>query len=110
MKTTLLKILPACFTLFLAATLTFNYSNVIAQDATPADTTKSVKDNSSSFNDSVQFDDMEPIFYEATEDDAAAKPAESNTSNLTLYGGIIVGLVVVLVVLKKVGKKKPTKD
>ena len=45
-----------------------NPVQVIAQDAN-ADTVEAVQDNSSSFNDSVQFDDMEPIFYEAAEDE-----------------------------------------
>jgi len=110
MKTTLLKILPACFTLLLFATLMFCTGVTNAQEATATDTTKAVQDNSSSFNDSVQFDDMEPIFYEATEDDAAAKPAETGSTNLVLYGGIIVALIVVLVVLRRSSKKKPSKS
>jgi hypothetical protein len=110
MKTTLLKILPACFALLIFAALMFSTEMTMAQETTEPDTTKAVQDNSSSFNDSVQFDDMEPIFYEATEDEAAEKPAEGGSSNLALYGGIIVALIIVLVVLKKVSKKTPTKS
>ena len=76
----------------------------IAQDAAE-DTTQAVQDNSSSFNDSVQFDDMEPIFYEADEDDEAASDSGS-TSGIFLYVGIAVVLLVILIVLKKAGKKK----
>lgn len=111
MKTTLLKILTACFALLIFAALTFSAGMVNGQETTTEpDTTKAVQDNSSSFNDSVQFDDMEPIFYEATEDEAVEKPAEGGSLNLALYGGIIVALIVVLVVLRKVGKKKPSKS
>ena len=74
-----------------------------AQDAS-ADTTQAVQDNSSSFNDSVQCDDMEPIFYEAAEDDEAE--SDSGSSGIFLYVGIAVVLLVVLIVLKKAGKKK----
>lgn len=110
MKTPLLKILQACLTLLIFTALTFNAGVANGQDTTTEpDTTKAVKDNSSSFNDSVQFDDMEPIFYEATEDEAAEKPAESNSSNIALYGGIIVVLIIVLVFLRRAGKKKSTK-
>ena len=110
MKTTILKILPACFTLLLFAVLTFNAGVTNGQETTTPDTTKAVQDNSSSFNDSVQFDDMEPIFYEAAEDDAAEKPSETGSSSLVLYGGIIVALIAVLIVLRKSAKKKPSKS
>lgn len=111
MKTALFKILPACCTILLIVALSFHVEISLAQDTATSDTTKAVKDNSSSFNDSVQFDDMEPIFYEATEDDTAAeKPAENSSSGLALYGGIIVVLIVVLFALRKAGKKKPSKD
>ena len=71
---------------------------------TAQDTVEAVQDNSSSFNDSVQFDHMEPIFYEATEDEEPAP--ESGTSSIVLYVGIAIALLIILIVLKKVGKKK----
>lgn len=70
------------------------------------DKTEAAKDNSSSFNDSVQFDDMEPLFYEAKDDEKKEEVAAESGSGMMLYVGIAVVLIVVLVVLKKVGKKK----
>ncbi len=64
-----------------------------------------VQDNSSSFNDSVQFDDMEPVFYEAAKDTKAVAQ-EKESGGIVLYVGIAVVLIIVLVVLKKLGKKK----
>lgn len=76
----------------------------IAQEETTQDTVEAIQDNSSSFNDSVQFDDMEPIFYEATED--TVEPAAESGSGIVLYVGIAVVLLIILIVLKKFGKKK----
>ncbi len=74
-----------------------------AQDSTQE---TSVQDNSSSFNDSVQFDDMEPVFYEAAKDADKAAPAASSGGSIVLYVGIAIVLVIVLIVLKKFGRKK----
>ena len=75
----------------------------VAQDA-DKDTVEAVQDNSSAFNDSVQFDDMEPIFYEAADDEE--EPAAEGGSGIVLYVGIAVVLIIVLIVLKRMGKKK----
>jgi hypothetical protein len=78
----------------------------IAQEATDQDTVEVIEDNSSAFNDSVQFDDMEPVFYEAADDEEVTSSESGGTGNLWLYAGIAIVLVVVLIVLKKAGKKK----
>ena len=107
MKTSFLKLLSAGFLFLFVLGIMFHPLKTRAQEAEEAqeDTVAAVQDNSSSFNDSVQFDDMEPIFYEAADDDATEKVA-SESSNIMLYAGIAVVLLVVLIVLKKVGKKK----
>lgn len=74
-----------------------------AQDSTEQTT---VQDNSSSFNDSVQFDDMEPVFYEAAKEADTPAPAKSEGGSIILYVGIAIVLVVVLIVLKKAGGRK----
>jgi len=103
MKTTLLKLLTLSFLFLFVFGMVVSPFAAIAQDA-EKDTVEAVQDNSSSFNDSVQFDDMEPIFYEAAEDEA--EPASAGGSSIWLYVGIAVVLVIMLIVLKKVGKKK----
>jgi hypothetical protein len=84
-------------------------ASVMAQEAseeTTEDSVEVVEDNSSAFNDSVQFDDMEPVFYEATEDEEEATGTEEGMGGMLLYIGIAVVLIIVLIVLKKAGKKK----
>ncbi len=103
MKTTFLKLLSASFVFLFVSVMALNPTGALAQDA-DKDTVEVVQDNSSSFNDSVQFDDMEPIFYEAADDDE--ETASEGGSNIVLYGGIAVVLLIILIVLKKVGKKK----
>ena len=103
MKTTLLKLLATCFVFLFILGMALNPIHAIAQDA-EKDTVEAVQDNSSSFNDSVQFDDMEPIFYEATDDEEEV--ASEDNSNIILYAGIAVVLLVILIALRKVGKKK----
>jgi hypothetical protein len=103
MKTTLLKLLTGSFIFLFVLGMTLYPIHVMAQD-TEKDTVEAVQDNSSSFNDSVQFDDMEPIFYEAAEDDEVSVTDEG--SGMMLYVGIAIVLIVILIVLKKVGKKK----
>jgi len=103
MKTTLLKLLTLSFLFLFVFGMIVSPLAAIAQDA-EKDTVEAVQDNSSSFNDSVQFDDMEPIFYEAAEDEE--EPASEGGSSIWLYVGIAVVLVAMLIVLKKVGKKK----
>jgi len=100
MKATFLKLLSTSFLLLFVLGMVFSPVSVQAQD----EDSVTVQDNSSSFNDSVQFDDMEPIFYEAVEEEV--EPASGGDSNIMLYAGIAVVLLVVLIVLKKVGKKK----
>jgi hypothetical protein len=48
---------------------------------------------------------MEPVFYEAAEDEPAVAD-KADKGDIMLYVGIAVVLVVVLIVLKKVSKKK----
>jgi len=102
MKTTFLKLLSLSFLFLFVFGMIISPLTVIAQDA-EKDTVEA-PDNSSSFNDSVQFDDMEPIFYEAADDDA--EPASEEGSGIMLYVGIAVVLVIILILLKKVGGKK----
>ena len=104
MKTTLLKLLTASFISLFVLGMALYPIHVLAQD-TEKDTVEAVQDNSSSFNDSVQFDDMEPIFYEAAEDDDEVSVTDEG-SGMMLYVGIAIVLIVILIVLKKVGKKK----
>ena len=103
MKTTFLKLLSLSFLFLFAFGMVISPIAAIAQDA-EKDTVEAAEDNSSSFNDSVQFDDMEPIFYEAAEDEAETVSEEG--SGIMLYAGIAIVLVIVLIVLKKVGGKK----
>ena len=103
MKRTILKLLSLSFLFLFMLGMIVSPLAAIAQDA-ENDTVKAAQDNSSSFNDSVQFDDMEPIFYEAADDEAETISEEG--SSIMLYVGIAVVLVVILIVLKKVGKKK----
>ena len=62
MKATFLKLLSLSFLFLFTAGMIISPLSAIAQDA-DSDTAEAVQDNSSSFNDSVQFDDMEPVFY-----------------------------------------------
>jgi hypothetical protein len=103
MKATILKLLSLSFLFLFMAGMIISPLSAIAQDA-DNDTVEAAQDNSSSFNDSVQFDDMEPIFYEAADDEPETVSEEG--SSIMLYAGIAVVLVIVLVVLKKMGKKK----
>lgn len=102
MKTTFLKLLSVSFVFLFVLGLALTPICATAQDA-DKDTVEAVQDNSSSFNDSVQFDDMEPIFYEAADDE---EEASEGGSNIVLYAGIAVVLLIVLIVLRKAGKKK----
>jgi len=88
---------------------------VMAQEASEEaeqDTIEVVDDNSSAFNDSVQFDDMEPVFYEAADDDNATDEGPSIMFYVTMaialwpYIGIAAVLIIVLIILRKVSKKK----
>jgi hypothetical protein len=103
MKTTFLKLLSVSFIFLFVVGLIVSPLSGVAQDA-EKDTVEAVQDNSSAFNDSVQFDDMEPIFYEAADDEV--EPAIEEGSGIMLYVGIAVVLVIILIVLKKVGGKK----
>ena len=105
MKTSFLKLLSLSFLFLFVFGLIVSPIAAIAQDA-EKDTVEAVQDNSSSFNDSVQFDDMEPIFYEAADDEA--EPVSESSSGIFLYDGLADVLIVILIVLKKVGGKKKT--
>jgi Na+/H+ antiporter NhaC len=106
MKTSILKLIQASFFVAIVAALVVSPMMSIAQEATDQDTVEVIEDNSSAFNDSVQFDDMEPVFYEAADDEEVTSSESGGTGNLWLYAGIAIVLVVVLIVLKKAGKKK----
>jgi Na+/H+ antiporter NhaC len=106
MKTTIFKLIQASFFVAIVLALVVSPMMSIAQEATDQDTVEVIEDNSSAFNDSVQFDDMEPVFYEAADDEEVTSSESGGTGNLWLYAGIAIVLVVVLIVLKKVGKKK----
>lgn len=103
MKTTISKLFSASFVFLFVLGMALNPLQAMAQDS-EKDTVEAVQDNSSSFNDSVQFDDMEPIFYEASDDEEVSATDEG--SSMTLYVGIAVVFIIVLIILKKVGKKK----
>lgn len=104
MKTLFLKLALLGFAVLCISGMVLTPTVSTAQEAAQ-DTVQAVEDKSSSFNDSVQFDDMEPIFFEATEDDEEVA-TDSGSSSIILYVGIAVALLVILIVLKKVGKKK----
>lgn len=103
MKTIVSKLLSASFALLIILAMVISPLTISAQDNNEA-----AQDNSSSFNDSVQFDDMEPIFAEVSdeEDEVVADSSEEGGSSMMLYAGIAVVLLVVLIALKKMGKKK----
>lgn len=103
MKTTRFK-LNILGALFLMLAFLMYTPDSVAQEQNQ-DTTQAVQDNSSAYNDSVQFDDMEPVFYEATDDDDQV--ADEKGTSYLLYIGIIVALLVVLFVLRRAaGRKK----
>jgi hypothetical protein len=106
MKTTIFKLIQTSFLLAIVVGMLLTPLMGIAQEATDQDTVEVIEDNSSAFNDSVQFDDMEPVFYEAADDEEVTATEDSGTGSIMLYAGIAIVLVIVLVVLKKAGKKK----
>jgi Na+/H+ antiporter NhaC len=106
MKTSILKLIQASFFVAIVLALVVSPMMSIAQEATDQDTVEVIEDNSSAFNDSVQFDDMEPVFYEAADDEEVTSSESGGTGDLWLYAGIAIVLVVVLIVLRKAGKKK----
>lgn len=109
MRRSFLKLIQSSLFLALVFGLLMSPAMVMAQDASDEsdDSVEVVEDNSSAFNDSVQFDDMEPVFYEATDDEEKAADTDSGgMSGMLLYVGIAVVLIIVLIVLRKAGKKK----
>ena len=73
------------------------------QDTQSGDTTAVIDqtDDSSSFQDSVQYDDMDPIFYEAEEDEPAIAQKSKGMSTATIAGIIVVVLGIIIVLIKK---------
>lgn len=73
------------------------------QDTQAGDTTAVIDqtDDSSSFQDSVQYDDMDPIFYEAEEDEPTVAQKSKGMSTATIAGIIIVVLGIIIVLIKK---------
>ncbi len=105
MKATRFKVYVTSFVMMFVLGMALTPMIASAQDG-DKEKTEAAKDNSSAFNDSVQFDDMEPIFYEAKDEAKKEEVASEGGSGVMLYVGIAIVLIVVLVVLKKVGKKK----
>lgn len=107
MKTSFLKLIQSSLFVFVSLGLMLGSVSLMAQESTEEeDTLEVIQDNSSAFNDSVQFDDMEPVFYEAAEEDEEAVAENEGMGGIVLYVGIAVVLIIVLIVLKKAGKKK----
>jgi hypothetical protein len=106
MKTSILKLIQASFFVAIVLALVVSPMMSIAQEATDQYTVEGIEDNSAAFNDSVQFDDMEPVFYEAADDEEVTSSESGGTGDLWLYAGIASVRVVVLIVLRKAGKKK----
>ena len=75
----------------------------VAQDEA-ADTVESPS-TSSSFQDSVRFDDMDPIFYQAEEAPAAPVVKKTNTGIIIAVVVVVAGIVLWLVRKSMAGKK-----
>ena len=107
MRTSFLKLIQTSLFLVMVIGMLVSPVALLAQEGetNEQDTIEVIEDNSSAFNDSVQFDDMEPVFYEAAEEEAPAE-SEGGMGTMLLYVGIAVVLIIVLIVLKKAGKKK----
>jgi len=106
MKTAHFNLFSISFILLFVIGMIVMPLTTMAQEEVAQDTVEAIQDNSSSFNDSVQFDDMEPIFYEAADDNATPEPKSS--SGILLYVGIAVVLLIVLIALKRFSKKAKT--
>lgn len=63
-------------------------------------------DNSSAFQDSIKYDDMDPIFYEAEEEEAAAPAQESPQISTGLIIGIVAVVVIIIIFLIRRGSSK----
>lgn len=79
-----------------------------AQEGQSVDTTSAVEqsDESSAFQDSVRFDDMDPIFYEAEEDEPVMKQKSKGMSMTTVAIILVVVLGIIVVLVKKFTGKK----
>jgi capsular polysaccharide biosynthesis protein len=81
----------------------------VAQDASEANqdtATEERADDSSAFQDSIKYDDMDPIFYEAEEEEAAPAAPEKSM-NMGLIIGIVALVVIVVFILIRRSSKKP---
>ncbi len=79
-----------------------------AQEGQSTDTTSTVgqSDESSAFQDSVRFDDMDPIFYEAEEDEPLMKQKSKGMSMTTIAIILVVVLGIIIILVKKFTGKK----
>ncbi len=97
------------FYLSLLSFLVFvSFGLVNAQDTNEADQDTVVTeraDDSSAFQDSIKYDDMDPIFYEA-EEVAAAPEAADNSMNMGLIIGIVALVVIIVIFLIRRSSKK----
>ncbi len=82
--------------------------NLMAQDEKTADTTNVTgpAEESSAFQDSVRFDDMDPIFYEAEEEEPVMKQQSKGFSTGTIAIVLVVVLGIIIVVVRKFTAKK----
>ena len=84
-------------------------ANMMAQSNTTSDTARVTgpAEESSAFQDSVRFDDMDPIFYEAEEDEPVPEKKSTGWSPVTIAIILVVVLGVIIILIKKfTGKKK----
>jgi hypothetical protein len=106
MKKAYLTFIQTILTFVLMFGMQASLNPAMAQETNELDSIEVIDENSSAFNDSVQFDDMEPVFYEAADDEEATTSESSGYGSIVLYAGIAVALVFVLIVLRKSSKRK----
>ena len=63
-------------------------------------------DDSSAFQDSIKYDDMDPIFYEAEEEVVVETESSGGTMKYVIIAGILVVLVVIIGIVRKSSAKK----
>ncbi len=95
--------------LAIAGALLFAAPAMVMSQSEPASDTANVNgpaEESSAFQDSVRFDDMDPIFYEAEEDEPVTKQKSTGLSTTTIAIVLVVVLVIIIVLVKKFTGKK----
>lgn len=101
MKNNIIHVFGALVVFFALVFMTPAFS--FGQDTKTGDTTAVVEqsEESSAFQDSVQFDDMDPIFYEAEADEPEIAQKSKGMSMATIVGIIVVVLGIIIVLIKK---------